>query len=229
MPLLPQRHLNEKELGTLYVTNRVPLHFDTVLKRGRMTAEQEAELHRMIGQLPPDEALLALSLCGRQIYTHLAEKTEMGELQGPLLTEFKQVVINIVEWLGRAIIDMDVYGLEYDQKQLEEVLRAVPEELCILSSLYLELKDACGDCSGDVQMAVRLLNMLHYQSETHADTANAMVDGMDEVVYDPRQVNQVKEEIRTAPRDHVPLPLELQAEMAPQQENVVSFSLFHKA
>lgn len=228
MNTAPTRFLSEKELGTLYVTNRVPLHFDQVLRRARMTAEAEAELHQMIGQLPPDEALLSLALCGRQLYSHIAAQSVGGEEARPMLAELKNATVQITEWLGRGIIDMQVYGLDYAQDQLGEMLLQIPDYLCVLSSLYQEVASICEGEQG-WSLGLRLANLLHYQAETHADTAQTLVEGLSVEEGEAELiVETARETMATPPRDTVPLPIELQENITPPRNNVVAFSLFDK-
>lgn len=217
------RFLNEKELGTLYVTNRVPLHFDRVLRRARMTAEVEAELHRMVGHLPPDEALLSLALCGRQLYTQIAAQSVGGAEAAPLLAELKSICVDTVEWLGRYIIDIQVYGLSIPQDQLGEMLIQIPDRLCIFASLFQELSALCEGNDG-WPLGIRLANMLHYQAETHADTAQALVNNLSVEADDEIIVQTMRE----TPKDSVTLPVELQNDIKPPRNNVVAFSLFDR-
>ena len=218
------RFLNEKELGTLYVTNRVPLHFDAVLRRARMTTEAEADLHRMLGNLPPDEALLSLALCGRQLYTQLTAQSVGGDDARTVLAELKTNCVDMTEWLGRMIIDLQVYGLSMAQDQLADMLVQIPDHLCILSSLFDEIAAFCEGEDG-WPLGQRLANLLHYQAETHADTARVLVDNM--AVEDTEQ-EVIVQTMRQTPRDHVPLPVELQEEIKPPRNNVVAFSLFDR-
>lgn len=218
------RFLNEKELGTLTVTNRVPLHFDAVLRRARMNAEAEADLHRMIGALPPDEALLSLALCGRQLYTHLAAQNVGGDAAKTTLTELKINTIDVTEWLGRIIIDLQVYGLSMAQDQLAEMLMQIPDQLCILSSIYQEVSEIC-DGEDGWPLGQRLCQLLHYQAETHADAARVLVDTM--AVEEPGE-EVIVQTMRSAPKDAVVLPVELQEEVKPPRNNVVAFSLFDR-
>jgi hypothetical protein len=228
-----RKKLTEKELGTLYAYTQLPLTIHSALTKARtpligaqnasMNSVQNDEflcnIHNALLDQGPDDALLSMALCGLVLDQYLTDCDENGamsdslaETMRPLLTELRYTSVEVVDYLGRLRIDLDGHQIDVDPKQITSVLQRIPDDLCILSSIFQEMEDALGT---HAPALARIIRVFHYQADSHADIARQYIEQM-----------QNSEGSGAAKLDPIPLPPELQ----PQKDSskIVEFSLFKR-
>jgi hypothetical protein len=209
MTSVKAKKLNEKELGSLYLTAETPLIIDRLLKAGNYSEGDITSIHNSLSKHAPDMAMIALSLSGNMIAEAL-KSTERDDVQ-PLAAELKYLSVNTVEEVGRIWIDACRYGIE-NEEAIHDLVHDSADILCMFSSIFMEVAEACTP-EPDTIRALAACAM--YQAEAHADSAASMVDNADN--KKPQKTN----------RDFIPLPAELSEKQ--YTDNVVAFSLFGEA
>lgn len=218
MPQTMPKPLNEKELGTLYVYCEAPLMLHALLeksaKAGTATTEKSvAAMHDVLAAQAPDDALLSLGLSGLVMSEHVQRLFESQDDLRALATELRLEAEQIVTYLGRLRIDLDAYRLTVSDQEIFTYLARVPDDLCVLSSIYEEMQQTLRLLDAGLSQAVRILQ---YQAESHADHARSYIEGH----MKPGNVEKPR------PLDHIPLPPELQPQHDPAK--IIEFSLFRR-
>lgn len=199
----PRRKLNEKEIGSLYMTSEVPLVIDPILKTRQCDDTHITRIHAVMKDQAPDMALIGVGLSGNMIGEAL-HNAEDETLQA-LGTELKYLSVNTVEEVGRIWIDAYHYNAA-DQQDIDDITHETADILCMFTSIFMELAEAC---TPDPHYMRAVASCLMYQCEAHADHARRLID-------------TPKQKISTL--QAVPLPAALQDKT--YQDNVVMFSLF---
>ena len=205
MENLPQKKLNEKELGSLYLISATPLHVDKILKKNDYGDDHIAAIHHSLSAHAPDMAMIGIALCGN-ILAEALKKKSLDVIE-PLATELKYLSINTLEEVGRIWIDACHYGIDRPD-DIEDIVTQSPDILCMFASIFMEIAEACTP-EPDIFRAVAA--SLMYQCEAHADSARSLLENAD-----PKPSKTAIEDI--------PLPPELQAKS--YTDNVVTFTLF---
>lgn len=203
-----RKRLNEKELGSLYLLSEAPLVTDRLIKKGTFEDGDVTALHDSLSHHAPDMALIGLSLAGNM----LAEKMKSYGRDDltTLATELKYLSVNTVEEVGRIWIDACRYGVA-NEEDVHDMVHQASDILCMFTSIFMEVAEAC---TPDPEIIRCIAGCLMYQAESHADQARMMVENAEDQ----------GRKVITEPRDHIPLPVELQDQK--YTDNVVMFSLF---
>lgn len=205
MSSMPQKKLNEKELGSLYLLSESPLIIDKILKATTYTDEDIKAIHDSLGKHAPDMAMIAISLCGNMIAEAMRDTGD--EALKPLATELKYLSVNTVEEVGRIWIDTCRYGIN-NQADIDDIVNESADILCMFSSILMEVAEA----TTPEPMAIRAVSAaLMYQAEGHADCARTLLQNAN-----PKPSK--------SSMDTIPLPKELQNKH--YTDNVVTFTLF---
>lgn len=211
--------LNEKELGTLYAYCESPLILHRILEKSlgeevqAKIDKQISELHDSLACQAPDDSLLSLALSGLIVSDRIARLYDQDDSLRILATEMRLESENIVAYLGRLRVDLDSYRLDISEEDIFGFMARVPDDLCVLASLYQEIQEGLKEhCQGFTQ-SVRIL---HYQAESQADVARNFIEG---------HMNPGKKE-KPARLSTIPLPADLQPDTDSQK--VVDFNLFRR-
>lgn len=198
-----RKPLNEKELGSLYLLSEAPLIADRILRAGVWTEKDIADLHNGLGHHAPDMAMIGIALSGN-LLAEAMKKTGQEDLC-VLAAELKYLAVNTLEEAGRIWIDACRYGIA-DERDIHDLVHESADILCMFTSLFMDVADAVDEPQSPVRA---LAACLMYQAEAHADQARMIIDNIHQTA---------------APRDHIPLPVELQDRHF--TDNIVTFSLF---
>lgn len=208
--------LSEPELAQLYLQTEAPLCLDNLLQGITPPETGQIAMHDAISGQTPDMALLSLSLCGAIIVRDFPHDLKDGWC-GPLLRELLVDGEDNLCTVGMLWLNANCYGIEPDPKADLKIIKSIPDRLRILSSIFMELRDALADHSA--RSAYHAVNTLFYQAESHADLADKFVENLGKVTKKAKKVDQVI-------KDQIPLPFDL---LRPQMgAEIVSFSLFAK-
>lgn len=215
MPIV-QRRLTEQDLAQLYLQTEAPLRLDDLLQDRTEGDVAQIAIHDSISAQTPDLALISLSLCGLIIARDYPHALKDGPY-GPVLRELAVAAEDNLFTVGRLWVDSTCHGIMPDVKVDRPTLESIPDRLRILSSIFLELRDALEDHSA--RAMYHALKTLFYQAESHSDLADKFVEGLE------RLSKKAKAAAREIP-DQIPLPFELNRPRVGAE--VVSFSLFHQ-
>lgn len=213
------RRLSEQDLATLYVHTEAPLKLDALLQSGDITKRDglQIDVHDVIGAQTPDMALMSLSLCALIVLRDYPEQLKDGAC-GPILRELLWDAEDNLLTVGRLWLDTHFNGITPDPKADKETLLSIPDRLRILTSIFMELRDALDADDRTQIMMHHALNVLYYQSESHADLADVFIDNLK---AKPKKQTDTKPKL-----DQVPLPFDL---TRPKDgAEIVNFSLFNK-
>ncbi len=218
--LLPKA-LNEKELGTLYAYCEAPLMLHHLLEKGETVADHDkalGEIHDVLAGQGPDDALLSLALGGLIVADRVHRLYEQDDDCRILATELSAEADQVVGYLGRLRIDLDSYRMQISDQDIFEYLSRVPDDLCVLASIYAELQDNIRpqERAPQDRTLSQALRILHYQAESQADLARSYIEGH------MKPGNPAK----PRPLDAIPLPPELQPQHDPAK--IIEFSLFRR-
>ena len=212
----PRLRLSESDLAQLYLQTEAPLCLDNLLQGITPSETGQIAMHDAISSQTPDLALLSLSLCGAIIVRDFPTDLKDGWC-GPLLRELLVDGEDNLCTVGMLWLNANCYGIEPDPKADLKTIKSIPDRLRILSSIFMELRDALSDHSA--RNVYHALKTLYYQSESHADLADKFVESITKAAKKPKKIDPVI-------RDQIPLPFEL---TRPQTgAEIVSFSLFHR-
>lgn len=204
-----RKPLNEKELGSLYLLSEAPIVTDRIIRTGKWTEKDVADLHNGLSHHAPDMALIGISLSGN-LLAEAMKKTGHEDLC-TLATELKYLSVNTLEEVGRIWIDACRYGIANEQ-DIHDMVHESADILCMFTSLFMDISELIEAQDS----AIRAVSAcLMYQSEAHADQARALIENS--------SLNERRQQSASL-RDHIPLPLELQDQKF--TDNVVMFSLF---
>jgi len=201
-----RKKLNEKELGSLYLTAETPLIVDRLLKKGTYQDTDITALHDSLSSHAPDMAMIALSLAGNMLSESLKQTGHKALVT--LGTELKYLSVNTVEEVGRIWVDACRYNVANEQ-DIDDIINESPDILCMFSSIFMEIAETTTE--GPFQTIRAIAAAAMYQAEAHADTARNLL------------INTTSKPSRTA-MDAIPLPHDLQNKT--YSDNVVMFSLF---
>jgi hypothetical protein len=201
----PRKKLNEKELGSLYITAETPLIIDRLIKQNQYTDTDIADIHKSLSKHAPDMAIIAASLSGNILANYL-QNIDNEDLQ-VLATELKHLSINSVEEVGRIWIDACRYGIHNDD-DIHDIVHQASDILCIFSSVFMEIAEICNGLD-DVCRAIAA--SLMYQCEAHSDNAQSLLTN---AAPKPQKTDL----------NAIPLPKELQDHH--YTDNIVTFTLF---
>lgn len=212
------RRLSEKDWAALYTHAQAPIKLDTLLQSVNPdTTTLQIDVHDVIGTQTPDMALISLSLCGLLIVRDFPEDLKDG-FCGPVLRELVWDAEDNLLSVGRLWIDINFNDIKPDPKTDKETLLSIPERLRILTSIFMELKDALDPSNRAHALIHQALNVLYYQAESQADLGDAYISQLSNL--------KKKDSMKKSIPDHVPLPFDL--ERPKDGAQIVSFSLFHK-
>lgn len=217
--MLPQR-FTEKEIALLYEHTEAPYLFDALVQGVTPDPSLGQKVHEIMGRQSPDVALLSLCLCGlvvaRDLRLRLIEQGEAAEDLRPLCAELDTHAHESLYALGRLWLDTVVFELDVNPINGLRVLRDIPTNLQVMTSIFGELRDMLPD-EDPMRSA---LNILYYQGESHADAAEAFVSTM----FEP-QKRMDKRAMPTA-QATIPLPLDIQEHAQEGGAKVIPFSVF---
>lgn len=220
MTLQTPRRLSEQDLAQLYVQTEAPLKLDDLLQGQTHGEPAQIAVHDSISHQTPDLALISLSLCGLIVVRDFPMALKDGYC-GPLLRELIVVAEDNLMNVGRLWLDSICHGIKPEPKADSKVIGSIPDRLRIMTSIFMELRDAL-DENGEMPDMLHAVKTLYYQSESHADLADKFVGDLDRVA---KAARAAKPAARKIP-DQIPLPFDL---IRPRDgAEIVSFSLFHK-
>ena len=198
-------------MAQLYMQTEAALRLDALLQ-GQEEAVDTAQIavHDAIGGQTPDLALISLSLCALVVARDFPPGADMG----PVLRELSVSAEDALVSVGRLWLDTSCYGIEPDKEEAKEIILSIPDRLRILTSIFMELRDAIEDSDTPLYRAIKTL---YYQAESHADLADKFVERLTKPAK--KSAPKAKKQV-----DQVPLPFELTRPKA--GADVVTFSLF---
>lgn len=204
--------LSEQDLAQLYVQTHAPLRLDALLQGQEKADAAQIAVHDSMSGQTPDLALISLSLCGLIVARDFPLELKDGPY-GPVLRELIVCAEDNLFTVGRLWLDCN-YGITPDPKIDRETVTSIPDRLRILTSIFMELRDALQE-SGHMYWATKTL---YYQAESHSDLAEKFVGSLEKLAK------------KTPPQrpipDHVPLPYELNRPKTGAE--IVAFSLFRE-
>ncbi|HEY8964038.1 MAG TPA: hypothetical protein VIN59_06215 [Alphaproteobacteria bacterium] len=214
------RRLSEQDLAQLYLQTEAPLKLDALLQGQEKGDIAQIAVHDAMRSQTPDLALVSLSLCALIIARDFPRSLKDGPY-GPVIRELAFMCEDNLLTVGRLWIDTVVNGILPDPKADKETILSIPDRLRVMTSIYMELRDALDDEDPSQALMFQAVNALYYQAESHSDLADIYVENLTA----PKRKTQTTSRARDIP-DQIPLPFELHR---PQQgAEVVSFSLFRK-
>lgn len=206
----PPRRLSEQDMAQLYMQTEAALRLDALLQGQEAGDAAQIAVHDSIGGQTPDLALISLSLCALVVARDFPQDADMG----PVLRELTVTAEDALVTVGRLWLDTSCYGIEPDKDEASEIILSIPDRLRILTSIFMELRDAIEDNDTPLYRATKTL---YYQAESHADLADKFVERLTKPVKKPSP--KAKKTV-----DQVPLPFELTRPKA--GADIVTFSLF---
>jgi hypothetical protein len=214
----PRKHrrLSEQDMAQLYMQTEAALRLDALLQGQEKGDAAQIAVHDAIGGQTPDLALISLSLCALIITRDYPAALKDGEM-GPVLRELTVAAEDNLVSIGRLWLDTSCYGIEPDMDTAKDVILSIPDRLRILTSIFMELRDAIED--GD-ETTYRAIKTLYYQAESHADLADKFVERLTKPAKKPAPAT------KKPVLDQVPLPFELTRPKA--GADIVTFSLFRQ-
>lgn len=219
----PVRKMSEQDMSQLYMHTEAPLRLDALLQGQETGDAAQIAVHDVIGGQTPDLALISLSLSALIIARDFPANLKDGEM-GPVLRELIVASEDNLVSVGRLWLDTSCYGIEPDLKEARTIIASIPDRLRILTSIFMELRDALDE---ENEIMYRAMKTLYYQAESHADLADKFVErlGKPEKKAAPKQ--KAPEAEKPAKKlDQIPLPFELTRPKT--GADIVSFSLFHR-
>lgn len=217
-----QRRLSEQDMAQLYMQTEAALRLDALLQGQTEEDAGQIAVHDTIGGQTPDLALISLSLCALIVARDFPLDLRDGEM-GPVIRELSVSAEDNLVTVGRLWLDTSCYGIEPDVKEAKAVILSIPDRLRILTSIFMELRDALEDGPEPMYRAVKTL---YYQAESHADLADKFVEPVAKkkkpaTTPPAKKAGQPKKQV-----DQIPLPFELTRPKA--GADVVAFSLFRE-
>jgi|GEM_PF-2072219 len=214
------RRLSEQDLAQLYVQTEAPLKLDDLLQGQTRGEPAQIAVHDSISHQTPDLALISLSLCGLIVVRDFPHVLKDGYC-GPILRELIVCAEDNLMNVGRLWLDSICHGIKPEPKSDSKVIGSIPDRLRIMTSIFMELRDALEE-NGDMRDMLHAVRTLYYQAESHADLADKFVGDLDRMAKAAKAAAKAQRPIP----DQIPLPFEL---TRPREgAEVVSFSLFHK-
>lgn len=219
------RRLSEQDLAQLYVQTEAPLRLDVLLQGHEGSEGAQVAVHDSISSQTPDLALISLSLCALVIARDFPENLKDGPY-GPVLREMIVACEDNLFTVGRLWLDSVCYGVASDPKADHETILSIPDRLRILSSIFMELRDALDDAPGPMLPAMKTL---YYQAESHADLADKFV-GQAQQIKKPKAktAKEAASGQRKGVPDQIPLPFDLHRPRSGDSAEIVTFSLFRE-
>ncbi len=215
---IKHRRLSEQDMAQLYMQTEAALRLDALLQGTESGDVPQIAVHDAIGGQTPDLALISLSLCALIVTRDFPADLKDGEM-GPVLRELTVAAEDNLVTVGRLWLDTSCFGIEPELDKAREVVASIPDRLRIMTSIFMELRDAVED--GDATM-YRAIKTLYYQSESHADLADKFVERL---AKPPRKkLPEVGATPKKGVPDQVPLPFELTRPKV--GADIVTFSLF---
>jgi hypothetical protein len=213
--------MSEQDMAQLYMHTEAPLRLDALLQGQEAGDAAQIAVHDAIGGQTPDLALISLSLSALVIARDFPLELKDGEM-GPVLRELIVASEDNLITVGRLWLDTSCYGIEPDIKEARAVVASIPDRLRILTSIFMELRDALDNGH---EVMYRAVKTLYYQAESHADLADKFVERLAEPQKKKKQ-NTKKDEAQKPKLDQVPLPFELTRPKV--GADIVTFSLFRE-
>jgi len=221
------RRLSEQDLAQLYMQTEAPLRLDALLQGQAKGDAGQIAVHDSVGAQTPDLALISLSLCGLVIARDYPETLKDG-MAGPIIRELIMAAEDNLVTVGRLWLDSSCYGIAPDPAVDKEIILSIPDRLRILTSIFMELRDALDDSNPTMERAIKTL---YYQAESHADLADKFVAQLTKPSKRPEASAKASKGVsaknaspkKTLP-DQIPLPFDLNRPK--QGADIVSFSLF---
>ncbi len=211
-----QHRLSEQDLAQLYMQTEAALKLDDLLQGKAHGDPAQIAVHDSISGQTPDLALISLSLCGLVVVRDFPMALKDG-FMGPVLRELIVAAEDNLFSVGRLWLDSICHGMAPDPKADRITIESIPDRLRILSSIFIELRDALEESDEHADMA-SAVKSLFYQSESHSDLADKFVEKL--TIARKKKIAKAQRDIP----DQIPLPFEL---MRPQVgAEIVSFSLF---
>lgn len=211
-PVLPPRRLSEQDMAQLYTHTEAALRLDALLQGMEAGDAPQIAVHDAISGQTPDLALISLSLCALVVGRDFPAEAAIT----PVLAELRACAEDNLVTVGRLWLDTSCYGIEPVREEAEAIILSIPDRLRILTSIFMELRDATDPAQEAMERAIKTL---YYQAESHADLADKFVERLKKV---PKRKASAKP--RPGTPDQVPLPFELTRPKA--GADIVSFSLF---
>jgi hypothetical protein len=203
----PHRRLSEQDMAQLYMHTEAALRLDALLQGQELGDIPQIAVHDAIGAQTPDLALISLSLCALVVGRDFPA-TDMG----PILSELRISAEDNLVTVGRLWLDTSCYGITPERDAAQAIIISIPDRLRILTSIFMELRDAL---PLENEVMLRAIKTLYYQAESHADLADKFVE---------RLIKPAKKSVKKPALDQVPLPFELTRPKV--GADIVSFSLF---
>lgn len=156
--------MTPQDMALMTTRLQLPAVVDDILAgKTPLSEDMTYSLHELISNMPPDMALLAMSVAGQKILAQSASDS-------PDIRNFERQSQNVIAGLGAEWMNMTENPDEYAHLDTSDILEYIPEDLEALS----DFANTAADYFQDVP--TRLLNIFKIQARTQAMIADAFLE-----------------------------------------------------